>query len=163
LKRFIRNRVVLFIIAAWFIYWPVEMIIPTNVLLEFINGMIASMSIGIVTAYMPGAWEVLRRRPYRLSGGDLLMVGATLVQMAIAALFVWGWAYRLLDEPEYMIDHPLRGWIVYALFIGSVLHLMAWEVEEAEHSLPTKGWVHLGAWISAGLGLVVVLLIALKY
>lgn len=160
MTRFLKNRVVLFVIAAWFAYWPVAYIVPRPLLLEFINGMIAALSLGLVMAYTPGAWKALRTRPYRLSGGHLLILGVTLVQAAITSIFTWGWFYRIFDKPQWMEDHAIRGWLVYLIFIGGVLHLMAGDVN-SDSSFPTKGWLHLSATVAAGFGLAVIMILTL--
>lgn len=139
------------------LYWPLALFIPKPVFLELINGVVASSSIGIVMAFIPGAWTSLRLRPYRLQGAHLLVLGITLLQFAIAALFAWGWAYRVFDKPEWMIDHLFRGWLVYLISIAGLLHLMATDIEH--EAMPSRGWMRLCAAVAAGLLLSVILIL----
>lgn len=159
MRRLVRNRIFLAVVAAWLAYWPVTLIADRSVLLEAVSGMIAAISAGIVCAYAPGAWSVLRLRPYKLTGADLLLLGVVVVQFSITLLFIWSWSYRLLGGPDWMVDHYFRGWVIYLLFIGNVLHLLAWDTDEKNHILPTKSWVHIGSLVAIGLGLAVLLML----
>lgn len=151
MRRFIRNRIVIFVAVAWFMYWPIAAILPQDIILELINGLIASLSVGLVVAYIPGVWYRLRMSPYQISGADMLVLGIATVQIAIASLFVWAWVYRILDTPEWMVDHPFRGWIVYLLALGGVLHLMASDVGISAESIPDRVWMHLGIAVAVGM------------
>jgi hypothetical protein len=157
LTRFAKNRITLAVLGAWLLYWPVTYVIDRHMLLEFVNGMIAALSVGITLAFFPGAWRALRERPYQMSGAHLLVLGINLVQISIVGLFTWGWVYRLLDKPYWMVDHLFRGWLVYLLFIGGLLHLMAADIDH--DAMPSRGWLHVCAAIAAGLGVAVVLLL----
>lgn len=157
MTRFAKNWIILTVFAAWFLYWPVTYFIDRTMLFEFVNGMIAALSIGITLAFFPGAWRALRERPYKMSGAHLLVLGINLVQISIAALFAWGWAYRLFEKPQWMVDHLFRGWLVYLLFIGGLLHMMAADIDH--DVMPSRGWLHVCAAIAAGLGIAVILLL----
>ena len=147
----------LVILGVWIFYWPITYVLPKAVFLEMLNGMLSAVSIGIVLAYFPGAWRSLRARPYALQGAHLLVLGVTLMQLAITGLFIWGWAYRILDKPYWMTDSMLRGWFVYLLFIANVLLLMATDVDN--DAMPTRSWLHVGSFVAIGLGMSVILLL----
>jgi hypothetical protein len=155
----VRNRIIIFLAMSWMAYWPVSLIVPRQILLEAVNGMLAALSIGVVMAFFPGAWWALRNRPYRMDGSHLLVLGITVIQIAVSVLFVWSWAYRFLDQPAWMVDHLFRGWIVYLLFLGGLLHLMAGDMGTGKDNtaLPTTGWIHIGAVVAGGLGILVML------
>lgn len=159
MTRFLRNRVILSFGAAWILYWPITALIPVKLFPELINGMLASISFGVAVAYTPGVWRTLRKYPYEMSAGHLLTLGVSVLHWAITFLFAWGWIYRIVGRPEWMIDHPLRGWLIYTLFLGGVLHLMAGDTQDA-HAVPSRGWVNVGALTAGGLGLTVVLMLA---
>lgn len=158
MRRFIQNRIVIFLILAWFAYWPVAAITPQDIVLELINGMIAALSVGLVVSYTPAVWQRLRRSSKTVSGADMLVLGIATVQVAIAALFIWAWIYRILETPEWMVDHPVRGWIVYLLALGGVLHLMASSVGITEETIPDKTWMQLGIATAVGLAVGVLVL-----
>lgn len=135
--------------------------VSNDVILELINGMVAALAVGLVVAYLPGVWERLRNDPYRVTGADMLVLGITVVQVAIAALFVWAWLFRVLDQPVWMIDHPVRGWFLYLLALGGVLHLMASDVGPIHYHIPDIGWMRVGIMTAVGFG-VGVLVMALE-
>jgi hypothetical protein len=157
-KRLVKNRLFQVIMLAWVLYWPVVYFVPPRILLELINGIVAALSMGLVVAYAPGIWTLTRRMPYKMSGGDMLVFGITLVQISLAALFAWGWWYRYLDQPAWMIDHAFRGWMTYLLMLGSILHLLASDVGVVNNAIPERGWVHLGLATFIGLAIGTVVL-----
>jgi hypothetical protein len=160
LKRFIRNRVILVLLAAWFMYWPAVAVVPTPLFLEFINGMLAAVSFGVAVAYIPDVWQTMRKSPFRLTDAHLLVLGTTLIHLGIALIFAWGWLYRILSAPSWMVDHPLRGWLIYLVFLGAVLHLVVGDVQ-SKGTLPSRGWVHIGTFVAIGLSTTVILLLAI--
>lgn len=159
MRRLVKNKIFLAVLAVWLCYWPVTLFIEHAVLIEVISGMVAAISAGVFAAYIPGAWSALRKRPYMLTGADLLLLGIVTVQLSITVLFIWSWSYRFMDTPQWMQDHEFRGWIVYLLFIGNALHMLAWDVEEKHHLLPTKSWVRFGMIVALGLAVGVMLLV----
>jgi hypothetical protein len=150
-QKLIRNRLMVVVTLTWLAYWPIITVVEPAVVLEFINGIIAAMSVGLIVAYSPGIWRLTRRLPYQISGADMLVLGVTMVQLSLAALFAWGWWYRYLDHPDWMVSHAFRGWMTYMLLIGSALHLLASDVGVANNSIPERGWVHLGIAVFVGL------------
>lgn len=160
MTRFIRNRVVISLGVAWLMYWPAVAVVPTSLFLEFVNGMLAAVSIGVAVAYTPDIWQTMRKQPFRLTDAHLLVLGTTIMHWGIAAIFAWSWVYRILNRPEWMVDHPLRGWLIYLVFLGAVLHLAVGDVQ-SKGTLPSRGWLHIGTFIALGLGLTVILLLAI--
>lgn len=161
MRRFIRNRIVIFTFAAWVAYWPFALLVPHDVMLELINGLVAALSVGLVVAYMPGVWSRLRENPYLVTGADMLVLGIVVVQFAVAGLFIWSWAFRVLGQPQWMIDHPFRGWFLYLLSLGGALHLMASDVGPINYHIPDRGWMRVGIMTALGFG-VGVLVMALE-
>lgn len=156
MTRFVRNRIIVFIAIAWFAYWLIAPFIARSFFFELINGLLASLSVGVMFSYFPGAWRALRDRPYKLSGGHLLVLGVVLFQAGIVGLFTWSWAFRVLNEPPWMVDNLLRGWLIYLLFIAGILHLMAGDLDH--EAMPTRGWLRIGVFVAIGLGIGVVLI-----
>jgi hypothetical protein len=127
--------------------------VPQPIFVELINGLVAALSVGLAIAYAPGIWTMTRRSPYKLSGADMLVLGVTMVQVAIAALFAWAWLYRYSSAPEWMDNHIFRGWMIYQLMIGCVLHLLASDVGVLKNEVPARSWKHLGLIAAIGIGL----------
>jgi len=143
--------------GAWLAFWPAAMITPRDMLLEFISGMTVAASIGLTVAFAPGAWVALRERPYRLNSGHLLVLGILLMAMSVSFILLWGYAYRVLQQPPYMVGNLFRLWWVYLFFLGALLPLLANDVDH--HAMPTKGWLHIGLIVATGIGVVVVLIL----
>lgn len=162
MTRLIKNRIIITLISAWVLYWPAVLIVPSDILLEFINGMTAAVCAGLLVAFTPGAWSVMRDRPYRLSSGHLIVLGLTVMSLANLGLFTWGWIYRVFDAPIWMVEHPaLRGWFIYLYFLGALLPLLANDVDH--EAMPTRGWIHIGMVVAVGLGVVVLLVLSGGY
>ena len=51
-----------------------------------------------------------------------------------------------------------RGWLVYQLMIGCILHLIASDVGVLKNQVPARSWKHLGLIIAIGIGLGVLVL-----
>lgn len=162
MTRFVKNRIIIILISVWFLYWPVVLVVPSDILLEFINGMTAAVSAGLLVAFIPGAWLVMRDHPYRLSSGHLIVLGLTVMSMANLGLFSWGWIYRVFDAPVWMVNNPaVRGWLIYMFFLGALLPLLANDVDH--EAMPTRGWIHVGMVVAVGLGVVVLLVLTGSY
>ena len=158
MTRFVRNRVVLTVTLVWLLYWPIAWALPQPIIVELVNGMVAALSVGLAIAYAPGIWTMTRRNPYHLTGADMLVLGVTMVQVSIAALFAWAWFFRYSANPEWMSNHLFRGWMVYQLMIGCVLHLIASDVGVLKNQVPARSWKHLGLITAIGIGLGVLVL-----
>ena len=139
-------------------YWPVAMLVPQAVILELINGMVASIAIGLAVAYFPGVWRQFRIKRSGVTGPELLLLGITLVQVSLGTLYVWAWAFRYFGGPPWMEDHAFRGWIVYLLFLGGVLHLMAPGMQPVSPPPLERPWVQVGVMVAIGLGIGVLML-----
>lgn len=160
MTRFVRNRIVLFVLFAWSLYWPIAWLTPRSIMLEAVNGWVAALSLGVLAAYLPGAWKALRTRPYRMRGAHLMILGISLIQIAIAFLFVWGWLFRVLDMPAWMVDNIIRGGMVHLLAIGSLLQMLAGDMAD-DDALPTRGWMHVGLIVAVTCGIVVAVMLTI--
>lgn len=158
MTRFVRNRIMVALAIGYLIYWPLALITPKQIFLEGLNGWVAALSIGIMAAFIPGAWLVLKKQPYRLRGAHLLILGVTMIQLAIAGLFIWGWLYRVLGTPEWMADHVFRGSLVHLLGIGGLLHMLAADMDD-DDALPTRGWLRVGIVVAIGCGIIVAVML----
>lgn len=133
-------------LALWILFWPVALMLPISWLFDIVNALSVSMAIGVVTAYLPGVIDSIRRRG--LSSGHYLVLGIVITWMATAVRNSWNWTWRWLGEPPWMINHIFVAFQVWVLFTAGILHMVA--QDSIDGRIPRENWLKLGKWVFVG-------------
>lgn len=139
----------------------ISLIIPTAVFLiinsvasadiihTLSKGYFASVGIGVVVAYAPGLW--LMMRDGYLSRGLLLSMGIIELMLFLVAHQLYHWYWRLTGEDLNVINSSIVAWFVIMMGCAGVFILTAPGV--IEETVPRRSWIILGAWVSAGMAM----------
>jgi hypothetical protein len=146
-------------IALWSAFWVVEPFVEHHeYLFDVMNALSVSVGIGILIAYSEGIYESLvTKRPI---GGHWLILGIAVTWVASSVRQIWNWAWRWLDQPLWMINHPFVAFLVWVLVTGGALHLMSKNAIEGQ--IPRRNWLRLGWWVALGLSVGLIVAIFLE-
>lgn len=157
MKRIVQTSKFWVAIALWGFFWIAAYWVPTSYLFYVTNSLTMCLAGGILIAYYPGIKDALIRRD--VGGGHWLILGIAVTWFATMARIAWSWAWRILDEPEWMTHSPFLAFLVWMVATGGMLHLIAQDAISGH--IPKANWVRLGL-LTAG-GLFLAFLIALFY
>jgi hypothetical protein len=118
------------------------------------NATLSALALGVVIAYAPPAFAALRSSKPRQ--GELLTLGIFLAWTATFLLRVMGTLRYGLDRPE-MYGTDYSTWSTFVMALAAICHLAA--PEAIDGWAPRRTWVQAGAWISAGLVVLALLIL----
>ena len=157
MRKFVKSRVIEWMVAGVFVYWPVYWLVPADMLWTVMNGILMSLWVGIMVTYWHGTWIAVRDSANPL-GGKIAISAIALLAISITGIFTWGWAYQYWDQPFWMRGHPIRGWITWSFMVATVMLVFAGMANENE-LLPARSWKRVGTFAA----MAVVLTLAIIY
>ena len=150
----VQNRNLWVAFAVWGSFWLFAPFMDTSDLFDLVNGLGVAIGVGVIFAYAPGAYRSLRLPPDRMLAGHYLVLGILTAVAGFVAHRFWGWIWRWVDKPTWMLDHKVLAWFFWIIASGYVVHLTS--VNAIEGRVPGKNWVRLGIYVAAGLVLAAV-------
>lgn len=135
------------------VFWGVALLLPQRAMMQILNICTLSVSVAVVTTYMPVWIRTLCKE--RLDGPEALSLGIGCTWASEIGQRVWSIAWRGLDQPLWMTQSPLLPLLVYLTLIGGVQHITAPGVINGV--IPTRNWIALG--LSAGVATLLTLLL----
>lgn len=127
-------------LAAYSVYWLMTLLFPSEPLLNassvlvLIGGLAIFVSwfpsflMGVITGARIGSWQ--------------LPVGVVLTWMGISEQRTWTLIWRLVGQPDWMLNHHFIGQANWVIFLSSVLYIISPGNETGE--VPVKNWWVLG-------------------
>lgn len=150
----IRWRVGYSAVLCLVLFWGLALAIPQGTLMRLLNIGTLSVSVAVVTTYMPVWLRTLCKTT--LDGPEALSLGIGCTWISEIGQRLWSIAWRGLDQPLWMTQSPLLPMLLYLTLIGGVQHITAPGVISG--TIPTRNWIALGA--SAGLATLLTLLLS---
>jgi hypothetical protein len=154
-----RNPILFQALIVWSAFWVLPIFIPIEYLFELVNALAVSLGIGVMFAFWPGMIEALKTPKHELEGGHYLVLGIMTGATAIVAQFAWRGVWRALEQPDWMIRHPLLAFFVYVVATAFALHLSAQGAIGG--SIPRRNKIMLGVAVAAALMLTFIAIILL--
>lgn len=152
MRRFLRNRVVEWTLAAIGAYWLFAFLIPKMWLLEGINGVLAATSATVSIIYLRAVWQQMRKVPYNLEGGHLIIFGIAGFFLMINFLFIWAWLFTALGQPDGMRMNLINYWFRWGALVFTVMLMLASDViDERSHVLPGLSLKQIAFILAGGL------------
>ncbi len=141
----IRWRVGYSAILCLAVFWGIALVAPQRTLMQILNIGTLSVSVAVVTTYLPVWIQTLCKET--LDGPEALSLGIGCTWFSEIGQRLWSIAWRGLDQPYWMTQSPLLPLLLYLTLIGGIQHITAPGVINGV--IPTRNWIALGA--SAGL------------
>lgn len=135
------------------LFWGLTLLIPQNALMQILNICVLSISVAVVTTYMPVWIRTLCKQ--RMDGPEALSLGIGCTWIAEIGQRIWSIVWRGLDQPHWMLSSPVLPLMLFLTVVGGVQHVTAPGVIDG--AIPTKNWIVLG--ISAGAATLLLLLV----
>lgn len=136
MRRFIKSRVILTTAAGLMSYWAWEWMLPSQLAFTLISALAISVWCGLIVTHGEAAWTAVRKPSEMPLFVRVSLVGTAGLGFSIIALFSWTYAYQYLDQPMWMVRHPLRNWINWWFFWFSLMLLVASRVMSDRGFLP---------------------------
>lgn len=152
-----KNRTIWHALAYWAAFIPLAYYVPREHLFDVLYAIACCVGVGVLVAYGPGMWRSLKLQT--LNGGHYLVLGIGCTWTATIARFVWGWAWRFLGRPDWMVDHVFIAFTVWVLISGGALHLTA--KNAINGAIPKSNWLWLGAVSACGVALALLIVVGL--
>jgi len=151
-------------------YWLLALALSPDQSTQVSNYVLLSMSVAVLTIYVPAAWfaetQAWRARgagryleAHRWRRAAILATGVVLVVLAVGLSRAWSIVYRVTHWWWMMDSHWLGYFSVIALW-GYVHHVIS--PDAIEEGIPGRSWIRVGLALGAGL-LAAGLLIGLGY
>lgn len=136
------------------LFWVAHLLLAQRPLMQIINIGTLSVSVAVVTTYLPVWIRTLCKTT--LDGPEALSLGIGCTWISEIGQRLWSIAWRGLEQPFWMTQSPLLPLLLYLTLIGGIQHITAPGVINGV--IPTRNWIALGA--SAGLATLLTLLLA---
>lgn len=149
MKAILSSGVVWSLVAANVLFFLAVTFVSPESLLEIVISLSIAVGIGVVAAYIPGAFRALINDPRR--GGQFLILGILAIWFALIGRSVWSYVYRYSGHPEWMVSDPILAYFVWLSVIGGLLHLLARGALDG--NIPRSNWLYAVAVFAAGIGL----------
>jgi hypothetical protein len=135
--------------------------LPPNYLFDVVNALTVAVGVGVLIAYFPGICKSLREPKW--DGTHYLVMGIFVTWIATAVRHLWNWVWRFLGKPPDMIEHPFVAFLVWATFMGGIMHMTAKGALDGE--IPRENWIRLGIVVAFGvmMGLLVIIFLEPSY
>lgn len=118
---FLRNRLVLAMAGITVLYWSAFYIagVPGFVLIQTATLVLMFMLLGVMWKWaLPTIADLAQGRS---SGSTQLMLGILIWAISSEVVLGWTFAWRYLDNPEWMVDHPILGFARMWSAVGAAL------------------------------------------
>lgn len=136
---------------ALLLFLPINYLVLFEPLLQVLNSIAMTIGLTIVFFYGKG----LRHIGQIGTAGYLLVLGIVMAWSAIVYRLFWSWLWRLMDQPDWMINHWSQAFPVWVVIIGGILHLTAQNAIENKVPRENWAWVILALVIGTVMGVVV--------
>lgn len=159
MKLLVRNRVFQWLMIALLLFWVIAPFFPRDMLLEYFNGLALAISVGILTAWLPGIWDDFRKHQEG-SAGQLVSLGIATMFVGVILILAWGYMFVVLHRPPWMIDHIFRTFISYIVICSFALFLLGGNADERSLA-PSRTWRAAGIVVASSLLITVTVLFLL--
>lgn len=156
MRRFLKSRVIEWMAVGIASYWLFAPFVPNDLLFTIINGGLMALWIGILISYWKGTWIAVRE-PMNPLGARLQITAIALLALAITCLFSWAWVYEALDQPLWMRNHLIRGWITWMFLVATVMLLAVGAIKDRSF-MPPDSWFRWGVMATLALLLTVAII-----
>ena len=134
-------------VPAWFL-------IPTQDLLEMLNGAIVALSLGIAIAYRKGIGEVLTKPFLFLMGSDALILAVFQTAVATSAVFTSLFIWRIVEEQDGFTTH--WSWAFARWVMCSSLALFLVSSSTVDSRVPPTNYITAGWVVAAGVSVALI-------
>lgn len=130
-------------------YWVLALVFSPGVLFQITNICVAGIAVGVVIAYGP-SW-IAAVKADGVTRGQHLVLGIVLAWFSDVVMRAYAATYRLLGNPQWLLDHPIWGYIPgFGLWFGLFAGIIHMTVRDAvDNRIPQRQYVIMGL-VAAG-------------
>ncbi len=155
MRVFLRSRVFEWWFVLCSLYWAFGWMPQRRAIATLLSGLLFSTWLGLAITWWRGAWAAIHD-PDSSLGGRVIIVNFAGLATGVSGIFFWSVLFQYLGQPDSMRFHPLRGQLLWMVFIsGMSLFVVAYI--EGNAVLPAKGFGKLGALVAIVMSLVILL------
>lgn len=136
------------------VFWGVAALVPQPTMMRILNICVLSISVAVVTTYMPVWIRTLCKE--RMDGPEALSLGIGCTWTGEIGQRLWSIVWRGLDQPYWMTQSTLLPLFLFLAVVGGIQHITAPGVINGV--IPTRNWIALG--VSMGVATLLTLLLA---
>lgn len=123
-------------------------------LISVLNVINFGLACGVVFAYLPVAWGILKNDPnWPMDRAAYLGLGIFLSWLATLELRTYSMVWRWMGMPEWLSQSDVLTYALFTQLAAAVLHLAA--PEAINSRIPTRRWVNIG------IGMVILMITAI--
>jgi hypothetical protein len=130
--------------------------VPRQEAFELVNGVIASLGLGIGVGFAKAAYSIARSKTLaQLDGSDVLILGVAVTWPGLMYVFLGRWLWRITDS-DLVANHWSLLVACCIIVLGAIFHLAAAGAKDGV--IPRRSYMITGAYIAIGLGLALILI-----
>lgn len=140
------NRVVVFSVVAFILYWILALFTPSVVLRDVFNSLAFGAQVIVVLTWGPAAWKAVKENAE--TGEWLLILAIFYICFVAMCQRLYTILFNFIGRPESWSDSAVTGFWPYSYMIAGLLFLMSPEVKPS--GIRIQAWWSVFAAVGIG-------------
>lgn len=130
-------------------FWLLPLAFHPSTVFDIVNSLGIAALVGVCVMYLPTTLKGFFRND--LDGEHYLVIGLSSLCVFVSGRFGWNWYWRSQGKPDYLIEHPIVGFLIWGVFVSACLILLARDVRKGE--IPRENFRWIGLVVAGGVAL----------